>query len=115
MGLSEMDAVIHEYRLPFRSGLGNMAEVDVHPGRLLHLALVRGQICLWAAVDPASTPQRAQFQVAGTGAPLNTAWYHLGSVLEGSHCWHLFSEQRVIRSSGGLREPGPGSRPGPAT
>jgi len=108
----ETDAVIHEYRVPFRSGLGNIAELDVYPGRLLDLALLRGQVVLWVAADPTKGPSPMRFQLAGTGAPIHTSWLHLGSVLEGQTAWHVFSESKLIRCSGGLAEPGP--RPGPA-
>lgn len=113
MELSEMDAVVHEYRLAFRPELGNHADVNVCAGRLLSVALRQGEIFLWAAVDPHKGPTPMRFHLVGTGASLHTSWWHLGSVMEGPRAWHIFSESRTIRASGGLAEPGPGPRPGP--
>lgn len=115
METSEMDAVIHEYRLPFRTELGNSTKIDVFSGRLLHLALQHGEIHLWAAVDAHRGPTPMVFHLVGTGGRVNSAWHHLGSVLAGAAAFHVFSESRTIRASGGLREPGPGPRPGPTT
>jgi hypothetical protein len=85
--------VIHKYRLPFKSERSDVVEVPVRVGRLLHVALQHGEIHAWAAVDPGWPEVAHRFRLAGTGAPIDPSWHHLGTVLDGAYVWHIFSEK----------------------
>ena len=93
--------VIHKYRLPFKSELKDVVDVEVRPGDHLHLALQGGDIHAWAAVDPDRELVTARFRLVGTGGRVDPVWHHLGTVLDGGYVWHVFCEhtwRRLVAS-----------------
>lgn len=97
---NDRDAVIHKYRLPFKSDLKDTVEVRVRHGRLLHLAVQHGDIHVWAAVDPRTSEAFTVFHLAGTGAEIDTSWHHMGTVVDGDYVWHIFTESgRLVRDA----------------
>jgi hypothetical protein len=48
-----------------------------------------GQLCLWAAVDPAEPMELRRFRLAGTGHPIAGGVY-VGTAQQGEFVWHLF-------------------------
>jgi hypothetical protein len=52
---------------------------------------LRGELCVWALVDPARPVHVRPFRIVGTGHPFeDTMWTFVGSVLAHPFMWHVF-------------------------
>jgi len=61
--------------------------------RILHVALQRDQICLWALVDPDAEVAPVKAWIIGTGhRVVADEWRHAGTVQIGDFMWHVFLE-----------------------
>lgn len=62
---------------------------------LLHLGfdgnVARPVMCMWAAVDADAPKVDVEIIIVGTGHPLPHVGTFLGTVIDGSFVWHLFT------------------------
>lgn len=49
------------------------------------------RLCIWAAVNTESTMMDVEIIIVGTGHPLPHVGDHLGTVVDGSFIWHVFT------------------------
>ena len=63
---------------------------------VIHVAMQRGYMRLWAIVDDAQTTmEKRQFDVVGTGIHFNAAGkQHIATVIDGQFVWHAFEVTR---------------------
>lgn len=58
----------------------------------------RGDVCLWALVNPNNSPEERRFRIAGTGHPADecSANRYIGTVqmMSGALVWHVFEVSR---------------------
>lgn len=81
---------IHKYVLDLQGDWKIRAPEVFEP---LSVQLQRGQICIWAIVDPQGEQRQHQFYVAGTGHPLRqdaAAQRFVGTVQQNDFVWHIF-------------------------
>ncbi len=62
---------------------------------VVHVAMQRGQLCLWAHVTPTMPPEVYHFAVHGTGHPVTGEAHYIGAALDdrgrqGALVWHVF-------------------------
>lgn len=85
-----MNKVIWKFVVP----LSYAEEIEVPNGaEIFHVGLQRGQICMWAKVDPDAEMVKREFMVEGTGQPANRRLHdatHLGTVYHDNFVWHVF-------------------------
>jgi hypothetical protein len=61
--------------------------------KVLNVAGVDGEICLWALVDPAEEKGTRYFWIYGTGHPISPGATHtnyLGTAVLEPYVWHVF-------------------------
>jgi hypothetical protein len=63
---------------------------------LLHVAVQRGKLCLWARVSPSLASVKREIIIHGTGHAVGR-YPHVGSVLmaDGELVWHVFDGGEV--------------------
>ncbi len=85
-----MNKVIWKFAVPFL----HSGEIEMPTGaEIIHVAMQRGGLCMWAKVDPDAMVIEREFMVEGTGQPPNRRLHdatHRGTVFEGSMVWHVF-------------------------
>lgn len=61
---------------------------------LLHIEFHRGELNLWALVNPNEPKVQCTIHRFGTGWPMpdNLGLKHIGTVLDGAYVWHFFEE-----------------------
>lgn len=80
------------FKYPFE--IDSTTEITVPCGhKLLHAGLdPSGVPCVWALVNPESTPMPVRLFVIGTGHPMpDEATNHLGTFVHGPFVWHVFT------------------------
>lgn len=94
---------IWKFNLPLaREGRGLTCEAMIPRGaRVLDVQIQRGEIRLWALVDPAAEPVRRLILVIGTGWDLDAgieACQYLSTIQDADLIWHIFlePEPRVV-------------------
>jgi hypothetical protein len=53
----------------------------------------RGELCIWAIVDPAAEMEDRQIHIIGTGKPIPDGVEYVGTVQDNSgyYVWHVFA------------------------
>lgn len=61
---------------------------------ILSVADQRGELCVWALVDPDADLEDRMFYIFGTGNPVSEIlpWQFVGSVQQNVFVWHVFVE-----------------------
>jgi hypothetical protein len=61
---------------------------------ILSVADQRGELCVWALVDPDADLENRMFYIFGTGNPVSETlpWQFVGSVQQSVFVWHVFAE-----------------------
>lgn len=62
---------------------------------ILHIGAQRGELCLWAWVDPTASPIERTLIIVGTGNPVPALELrYIWTVALGPYVWHIFEEIR---------------------
>ncbi len=78
------------YKYAFGIIDGDQTVVMPDAWRLVHVAMQRDKLCLWADVETSAAPEPQKFQVVGTGHEIpSDGWRCIGSDLHGQFVWHL--------------------------
>lgn len=83
---------VFKYPIPITDAFA----IDMPVGaQILDVQDQRGQLCMWALVDPEAEIEQRSFRLAGTGHPIK-GWglHHIATVqmAEGTLVWHLFED-----------------------
>jgi len=61
--------------------------------KFLHVGLDPSEIpCLWYQVNPDNPKENITIYVVGTGGVIPLGARHLGTLVQGSFVWHIFTE-----------------------
>jgi hypothetical protein len=85
---------VFKYELP-----SHACDVQMPAGaEIVHVGEQRGQVCLWAVVDPDATAVTRRFVTVGTGWEIERpeSLKHLASIVMEGHAlvWHVF--ERIL-------------------
>ncbi len=81
---------IYKYILERKDGF---TECEIPAGgKILHVAMHRGSLCMWVQVEDNNIGLREQrkFSVFGTGHLIPTNTYYIGTALERMAVWHVY-------------------------
>lgn len=69
----------------------NQQEISMPFGAvILTVQLQHDEICIWAKVNPANSPENVTVYVVGTGHEIPDGTAYIGSVQQGPWVWHIF-------------------------
>lgn len=77
---------MYKYTLDVKHG--NQILRIPHGGKIKHVDMQNGKICLWALVQLTDSNATRTFHVFATGE--DTAGHYTGTVLDGVFVWHVF-------------------------
>lgn len=80
---------IYKYTLP----VTDIARADMPAGaKVLTVQVQRGEVCIWALVDPSNREETRRFRIAGTGHPIDDdVGSFIGTVQLGALVFHIFN------------------------
>jgi hypothetical protein len=88
-------STIWKYELN-HDGMGHINLAIPGPAKIIHFGHQRGQMCVWAEVEPGRPDQQVQLTIVGTGHDVPPNSKHHGTVFEGPFVWHLYEEEHEL-------------------